>query len=393
MKKSLFAIAAVTAFSGAAQAQSSVTVYGIYDGGYDNRNMTEKTIAGVKSSTQQSALSGGESASSRIGFRGVEDLGKGLSANFNLELGITAGTGEIGTSTSSNLADTTGATQGSDTGVRTAIVGLADKQFGSIAIGRQLTGMHGIVAGDVWGGNNVVGDITYSDFRSTAAGAGATANGRASFVVTRSSNMATYISPSLMGLSARVDWGNTTATGNATTGALPNYAGTQYGIKGAYLTYTNGPITAKVGTVTAQSNAAQVVTTAFTGTKTQVNAANLMYKAKGLTVQGTYAINKTESLVGVQESRVRANKLSASYQMGAFMPFVQYGQGGTEGGRVITAANTATDDKGYQAGVEYGLSKRTNLYAAYGSQERSLKSNSSASTEVKEMAIGVRHTF
>jgi predicted porin len=163
MKKSLLALATMGAFAGAAQAQSSVTVYGIYDGGYDNRSMTEKTIAGVKSASQQSQLSGGESATSRIGFRGVEDLGKGLSANFNLELGITAGTGEIVTSTSSNLADTTGATQGSDTGVRTAIVGLADKQLGSIAMGRQLTGMHGIVAGDVWGGNNVVGDITYSD--------------------------------------------------------------------------------------------------------------------------------------------------------------------------------------------------------------------------------------
>jgi len=393
MKKSLFALAAASAFAGAVQAQSSVSVYGIYDGGYDNRNMSEKTIAGVLSNTQQSALSGGESASSRIGFRGVEDLGKGLSANFNLEIGITAGTGELGTSTSSNTADTTGATQGSDTGVRTSIVGLSDKQFGSIAFGRQTTGMHAIVAGDIWGGNNVVGDMTYSDFRSTAAGAGATANGRVSSIVTRSSNMATYTSPTLMGLNARIDWSNTTATGNATTGALPNYSGIQFGIKGASLAYTNGPFTAKLGTATAQSNAAQVVTTAFAGTKTQVNAGNLMYKDKGLTVQWTYAMNKTESLLGVQESRVRANKLAASYQMGAFMPFAQYGAGGTEGARVVGTANTATTDKAYQAGVEYGLSKRTNLYAAYGNQERSLKTNSSASTEIKEIAAGIRHTF
>ena len=75
------------------------------------------------------------------------------------------------------------------------------------------------------------------------------------------------------------------------------------------------------------------------------------------------------------------------------MPFVQYGAGGTEGVRVVGTANTATSDKAYQAGVEYGLSKRTNLYAAYGNQERSLKTNSSASTEVKEIAAGIRHTF
>ena len=44
MKKSLFAIAAVTAFAGAAQAQSSVTVYGVLDVGYIGGN---ERLAGV----------------------------------------------------------------------------------------------------------------------------------------------------------------------------------------------------------------------------------------------------------------------------------------------------------------------------------------------------------
>ena len=47
MKKSLLALAAIGAFAGGAQAQSSVTVYGIYDGGYVSCNTESKTSAGV----------------------------------------------------------------------------------------------------------------------------------------------------------------------------------------------------------------------------------------------------------------------------------------------------------------------------------------------------------
>jgi predicted porin len=151
MKKSLFAIAAATAFAGAAQAQSSVSVYGVFDGGYSHSKTDETNSSNTKLGAQSGGFTGNESASSRIGFRGTEDLGKGLTASFNLELGFTPGTGEVGTATSSNTTNTTGASQGSDTGIRTSIVGLGSKQFGTIQIGRQLTGIHSIVAGDVWG--------------------------------------------------------------------------------------------------------------------------------------------------------------------------------------------------------------------------------------------------
>jgi predicted porin len=119
-----------------------------------------------------------------------------------------------------------------------------------------------------------------------------------------------------------------------------------------------------------------------------------MYKDKGLTVQYTIGNNKitTETQgLSTHASGVRAQKLSASYKIGAFMPFVQYGIGATEAAR--TAANTSTEDKAMQVGVEYGLSKRSTLYAAYGNQQRSLKTDSSAKTEITDMAVGLRHTF
>ena len=392
MKKSLFAIAAATAFAGAAQAQSSVSVYGIYDGGFSHTKTDETSSSNVKLGSQGGGFTGSESASSRIGFRGTEDLGKGLTVNFNLELGFAAGTGEVTTATSSNTTNTTGATQGSDTGIRTAIVGFGDKQFGAIQIGRQLTGIHAIVAGDVWGGNNMAGDMTYSDIKSTTYGSGNTVSGRVSSVATRSSNMLTYVSPTIMGLTLRGDVGNTTSTALNTNGYATG-PGIQFSVKGAYATYNYGPFTVKAGTVSVASNEAMSVSQTFTGSRTTINAANAMYRAKGITVQYTYATNKTENAVtSAYTSGVRAQKLSASYQMGAVMPFVQYGVGNTQGTRVLSAANTSTEDSAVQVGVEYSLSKRTNLYAAYGKSDRKLV-NSTAKTEVTDTAVGIRHTF
>jgi predicted porin len=383
MKKSLFAIAAVTAFAGAAQAQSSVTVYGIYDGGWSSSNLKESSATNVKTNTQLSGYTGGESATSRIGFRGNEVLGGGTSAMFNLELGIAAGTGTVGTTTV-----TLGATQGSDSNsVRTSIVGLTNKQFGSVAVGRQLTGMHGILAGDVWGGNNMAGDITYHGTTSTAAGAGATATGRINSITTRSSNMLTYTSPTFMGAQLRLDQGNTEST-------AVNQPSEQFALTGAYVTYNYKQFTAKAGQVRAKSNAALAATAPYAAQTVVVNGANLMFRDKGLTVQYTIGNNKVETLnatTTAYASGVRAQKLSASYQMGAVMPFVQYGIGGSEG--VRTAANTATEDKAYQIGVEYSLSKRSALYAAYGVSDRKNKVNSAMSTEYTDMAVGLRHTF
>ena len=390
MKKSLFAIATATAFAGAAQAQSSVSVYGVYDGGFSHSKTDETSSSNVKLGAQSGGFTGGESASSRIGFRGTEDLGKGLTASFNLELGFAAGTGEVTTATSSNTANTTGATQGSDTGIRAAIVGLGNKEFGTIQMGRQLTGIHSIVAGDVWGGNNMAGDMVYSDIKATSFGAANTVSGRVSALATRSSNMLTYVSPSIMGLTLRGDVGNTTSTALNTNG-YNSTPGIQFSVKGAYATYNYGKFTAKAGTVSVASNEAISTGVAFAGTRTTINAANAMYRDKGLTVQYTFATNKTENAVtSAYTSGVRAQKLSASYQIGAVMPFVQYGTGNTQG--VRTGANTSTEDSAVQVGVEYSLSKRTNLYAAYGKSDRKIV-NSSAKTEVTDTAVGIRHTF
>ena len=78
MKKSLIALA-VLAASGAAMAQSSVTLFGIVDATY---------AYGSGSVANKSQLTNSGYNSSRLGFRGVEDLGGGMSASFHLEAGL-----------------------------------------------------------------------------------------------------------------------------------------------------------------------------------------------------------------------------------------------------------------------------------------------------------------
>jgi predicted porin len=88
MKKSLLALAALTAFAGAASAQSSVTLFGIVDLNLRNQ---DNGSAGSRKSMSQDGI-----ASSRLGFRGVEDIGGGMKAGFWLEGAINPDTGTPG---------------------------------------------------------------------------------------------------------------------------------------------------------------------------------------------------------------------------------------------------------------------------------------------------------
>jgi predicted porin len=92
MKKSLIAMAVLVA-SGAASAQSSVTVFGVMDAtvsGYSNKS---ETPLGVSVTTSQTAQNSSGYSGSRLGFRGTEDLGGGAAAGFWLEAGVLNDTG------------------------------------------------------------------------------------------------------------------------------------------------------------------------------------------------------------------------------------------------------------------------------------------------------------
>lgn len=128
MKKSLLALAVLGAFAGAASAQSSVTVYGFVNLGVG------KPIG----TTDKQVLDG---AGSRLGFRGVEDLGGGLKALFGMEHRFDPDTG--------NQNNATRFWQGYST------VGLSGP-FGTVNLGRQYTPTFSLIQNqiDPFGGDN-----------------------------------------------------------------------------------------------------------------------------------------------------------------------------------------------------------------------------------------------
>ena len=118
MKKSLLALAVLGAFTGIASAQTSVTIYGVVDAGITREDN------GV---TTTNRLDSGNQSGSRLGFKGNEDLGGGLSAQFLLEQGFNVDTGTLG--------------QGGRMFGRQAYIGLTGN-FGQLRLGRQKTVMY-----------------------------------------------------------------------------------------------------------------------------------------------------------------------------------------------------------------------------------------------------------
>lgn len=86
MKKTVLAFAALASMSGAALAQSSVTAFGIID-------LAARSMKGADSVKY---LSNEGRATSRLGFRGVEDLGGGLKAGFHIETQVNPDDGSVG---------------------------------------------------------------------------------------------------------------------------------------------------------------------------------------------------------------------------------------------------------------------------------------------------------
>lgn len=98
MKKALITVVVLTGISGAAQAQTSVTVYGSFDAGVREQDHAGTTAANADS-RKVTMGSTGTYYSNRLGFKGVEDLGGGMNAHFVLESGFNSGTGALADST------------------------------------------------------------------------------------------------------------------------------------------------------------------------------------------------------------------------------------------------------------------------------------------------------
>ena len=124
MKKTLIALAILGAAAGVAHAQSNVTIYGIVDTGF------------IKKSGQDVEM--GENVNNRLGFRGVEDLGSGMKATFQLERRFDLNNG-VKFSGNNALDILQGADPDGEDGVEwqgAANVGLKGDSWGAVRLGR-----------------------------------------------------------------------------------------------------------------------------------------------------------------------------------------------------------------------------------------------------------------
>ncbi|MGO1767366.1 porin [Advenella sp. S44] len=132
MKKALQSIVLLGAATGAAQAATSVTLYGLVDGGIAYTQTKISNDKGWEKNRNVGFVNGVKNGN-RWGLKGTEDLGNGTSAIFQIESGFDLGTGE--------------ARQGGKLFGRKAIIGLTGDSWGTLTLGRQYNVADDVVSG------------------------------------------------------------------------------------------------------------------------------------------------------------------------------------------------------------------------------------------------------
>jgi len=452
MKKSLFAVAAVTAFAGAAQAQSSVTVYGLLDVGYQGANYTINNGSGANTSsvnavqkTQTSAFGASAEQTSRLGFKGNEDMGGGVSSFFTIEMGLNPMYSNL--SGASSVSDTLQHTsQGSGSAIdnRQTFLGLKKAGLGQFALGRQYTPIFNAGAvTDPGQYNNVIGNVVYM---GNSTYTGNTGNDYLSGFTNRADSALTFQTDKFSGFSASGMYAlqnkNATLNGNganATAGGNTNWNGwglsADFTWQKLYLTaayqsfktqYTSAVVAgATVLSVNGAGPTTDITTAAVVGWQpTNLNdkqtlvggtydfgilkayaqwvgrkvTENDAYTANSLTNGATAAVvsgaqlNRNAEQIGVRSYITPTVEAWASAGMGTYTGPGAYAAGTGNTAVVMPASVRFT---AYQLGSNYYLSKRTNLYAIYGQTQTSSGTANTvgAGSSANQYAVGMRHTF
>lgn len=340
MKKSLIALA-VLAASGAAMAQSSVTLYGVADlwiGSAKGEINTGDGWVGQR----QTVLQDGGVSNSRIGFKGVEDLGGGLKAGFVLEQGVDLTTGAGGTFN------------------REASLGLSGS-FGEVK------------AGKVWNAFDDVSGAAASTFDSDLAPINTV------FLSTAFGDSPThgirYSTPSFGGFSGAVSFtlpGDKTATTSASK------------FTALSAKYENGPIYVGFGYAAAD------------GMYTDTEAFDLDgAKAKATRLNGSYDLGVAKLLASYGTVKVAAEDFKANeYEIGVNVPLTSALSlsGGYAQSKGKVAGVTEEKTTGFGLAAAYSLSKRTTAYA--GLNNTTVKDGAGEKVgKLAVYAVGVKHTF
>lgn len=346
MKKSLLALAALTAFAGAASAQSSVTLFGIVD--LNLRSQDNGSAGSIKSMSQDG------NASSRLGFRGVEDLGGGLRAGFWIE---------------GALAPDTGNAAG-QTWQRRSTVSLLGG-FGEVRLGRDYVPTfwnHTVF--DPFG---TVGVGSQTNLMTQQGVSSILGSGAGTLV--RANNTVGYFLPAMGGL-----------YGQVMVAAGEGVGGNKY--FGGRLGYGAGPINVAGAYGVTEANGGEDLTTFNIAGSYNFGFATLFlqYHKSDWTNAAKADLTQTNILVG------------ATVPVGAGTIKATYGKVDLD-----TSATASTGASQIALGYVYDLSKRTSVYAHYAriSNDAGAKFATSGSGPTFKAAgesstgyeVGVRHSF
>ena len=328
MKKSLIALAVAGAFAAPAfAATSNVDVYGVL-----NIAIQDTDVAGSDMTILDNT--------SRIGFKGSEDLGGGLKAIWQIESALGGnGTTAIG-----------GADMAAN---RNTFVGLAGG-FGTVLMGRHDTPYKlGTVSLDIFG--DTIGDYNLgrTDGVELLMNAHDHRNGQA----------LAYISPTWSGFHFAV--AGVMSNGEAGS-ALINQSTDTLDAVSATAVYANGPLFASLSYQKAEDAGAAAGLQDSKGVKLGVG-----YTFGDAKVGFVY--EDISGAAGERDSWL----INGAYNMGPIVLKAQYGQ--------VDAG--AADQNAWAMGLDYNLSKRTAAYVVYANGDND------AGDDVSGWNLGMKHSF
>ena len=326
-----------------------MTLFGVVDAAY------AKGTGTVSSKTQ---LKNSGYNSSRIGFRGVEDLGGGLKASFWLEAGVNNDDGSgAGTNNNNQAAGATdpvlnARNQGLTFNRRSTVS--VEGNFGEVRLGRDYTPQFWTeTAYDPFGTNGVGTNIAFNKGGVTGV---------------RASNSIGYLSPSFSGVKV---WAQAYMGENASTDAAKAGDGNAFRVS-----YDNGPLS---------------VALASSSTKTGLNVKN-----KTSNIGGSYDLGVAKLFAQTNKTKIDGAKDIKGGLFGATAPV---GAGTVRVAMSSTAQGDAKSNQ-FALGYVYSLSKRTDLYATYASVKNKggaavalNGSTTAANAKSTGYDFGVKHSF
>lgn len=363
MKRKFLAVLPFVALSGAAFAQSSVTLFGTVD----------EAATYVRGDHNWSGLQSGGNSDSYIGFRGIEDLGAGLKAQFWLEAGILAdqGSGDSG--------------DGLDFKRRATVSLLGN--FGEVRLGRGESATYRAMKHfDVFNNAGIGGSQMFSDGFNTAGAY----NSLASLGYSkRKDNMVSYLSPDFSGFGFAADY----AFGESSDNTWERGAYT-----GLALTYNQGPWSAALAAEQQNNTSLPTINSPF-DYRQRAYSAGLGYDFGSFKVTGAY---RQSRIMPHQAETLKGN----TYMLGVAAPVGAAGVVKASYNRYEHETFAQGDLKAdhFSLGYEHNLSKRTALYGTYSYLKNKDRNGANLGMGLGEIPlddsgrhhgvqVGVRHSF